>query len=72
MHRWRGPERVRDLAGLGGPAARRDAHSVLTVARRNLAKAPLVDPAGPVTGTGGTTPSGGGLHDDHDHEADAE
>ncbi len=45
-------------------------HSVLTVAKRNLVKNPLVDPAGPVTGTGGTTPGGGGLHDDHDHEAD--
>ena len=43
-------------------------HSVLTVAKRNPAQRPLVDPAGPVTGTGGTTPGGGGLHDDHDHD----
>ena len=47
-------------------------HSVLTMARRDLVKNPLVNPSTPVTGTGGTTPSGGGLHDDHDHEVEAE
>jgi Zn-dependent M28 family amino/carboxypeptidase len=42
------------------------AHAVLTFAKRNFAKAPLINPAGPVTGTTGTS-GGGGLHD-HDHE----
>jgi Zn-dependent M28 family amino/carboxypeptidase len=47
-------------------------HSVLTVAKRNLTKYPLVNPSEPVTGTGGTTPGGGGLHDDHDHDTEPE
>jgi len=41
------------------------AHAVLTLAKRNLVKSPLVNPAQPVSGTGGTS-GGGGLHDDHD------
>ena len=45
-------------------------HATLTLAKRNFAKNPLVDPAGPVTGSGGTTGGGGGLHDDHDHEGE--
>ncbi|MDC5696271.1 M28 family metallopeptidase [Intrasporangium calvum] len=47
------------------------AHSVLTFANRDFAKAGLVDPAGPVSGTT-TTTEGGGLHDDHDHEEETE
>jgi Zn-dependent M28 family amino/carboxypeptidase len=47
-------------------------HATLTLARRNFAKNPLVDPAGPVTGTGGTTDSGGGLHPPHDHDHEGE
>jgi len=43
------------------------AHATLILAKRNFAKAPLIDPAGPVSGVSGTT-GGGGLHDDHDHE----
>ena len=43
-------------------------HAVLTLARRNLVKHPLVDPSGPVSGNGATTSGGGGLHAD-DHEA---
>jgi len=43
------------------------AHSVLYFSKRNLAQEPLVDPAMvPDGGTGG----GGGLHDDHDHDAE--
>ena len=45
-------------------------HAVVTVGKRDLIKTPLVNPAQPVTGTGGTTPGGGGLHDDHDHDAE--
>jgi Zn-dependent M28 family amino/carboxypeptidase len=45
-------------------------HGVLTVSQRKLKKHPLVNPSEPVTGTGGTTPGGGGLHDDHDHEVE--
>ncbi|HVF80002.1 MAG TPA: M28 family peptidase [Solirubrobacteraceae bacterium] len=43
-------------------------HAVLTVARRNLAKNPLVNPTGPVSGSGATTSGGGGLHADDDHD----
>ncbi len=45
------------------------AHTTLHFAKRNFVKYPLVNPAGPV-GPGGGTTSGGGLHDDHDHEAE--
>jgi len=41
------------------------AHATLILAKRNFAKAPLIDPAGPVSGVSGTT-GGGGLHDDHE------
>jgi len=47
-------------------------HAVLTVAKRDLVKNPLVNPSSPVSGTGGTTPGGGGLHDDHDHDTEPE
>ncbi|MDP9418277.1 MAG: hypothetical protein M3P48_10715 [Actinomycetota bacterium] len=40
------------------------AHTTLYFAKRNF-----VNPAGPV-GPGGGTPGGGGLHFDHDHEAE--
>ena len=43
------------------------AHATLHFAKRNFANRPLVDPSKPVTGVA-TTPSGGGLHDDHDHD----
>jgi len=43
------------------------AHATLYFAKRNMAKSPLVDPAGPVSGVSATT-GGGGLHDDDDHE----
>ena len=46
------------------------AHAVLTLARRNFVKEPLVNPAGPVSGSGGTT-GGGGLHPAHDHDVAA-
>jgi hypothetical protein len=46
-------------------------HAVLTVAKRDQGKHPLVNPSEPVTGTGGTTPGGGGLHD-HDHDTEPE
>ncbi|MDQ4039554.1 MAG: M20/M25/M40 family metallo-hydrolase [Actinomycetota bacterium] len=42
------------------------AHATLYFAKRNFARQPLVDPAGPVSGVSATT-GGGGLHDD-DHE----
>jgi Zn-dependent M28 family amino/carboxypeptidase len=42
-------------------------HAVLTLARRNLAKSPLVNPSGPVSGNGATTSGGGGLHAHDDH-----
>ncbi len=45
------------------------AHTTLSFAKRNFLKHPLVNPAGPV-GPGGGTTSGGGLHDDHDHEVE--
>lgn len=46
------------------------AHTLLTFARWNFAKSPLVDPAGPVgpTNTTGAVSGGGGLHD-HEEEA---
>ena len=47
------------------------AHATLHFAQRNFAKQPLVDPTSPVAGVA-TTPSGGGLHDDHDHAGDTE
>ena len=43
------------------------AHATLHFAQRNLVKRPLVDPTTPVEGVA-TTLSGGGLHDDHDHD----
>jgi Zn-dependent M28 family amino/carboxypeptidase len=43
------------------------AHATLILARRDFTKAPLIDPAGPVSGVSGTT-GGGGLHDDDDHD----
>ncbi len=45
------------------------AHATLTFARQDFDRRPLVDPSVPVTGTtaGG---EGGGLHADHDHEAE--
>ena len=48
------------------------AHATLHFAQRNFAKQPLVDPTAKVSGVA-TTPGGGGLHDehDHDHEGDA-
>lgn len=54
----RGLDEMLDAAG----------HTTLTLARRPLGLQPLVDPAGPVSGTGGTTDSGGGLHAGHAHE----
>ena len=47
-------------------------HAVLTLARRNLLKSPLVNPSGPVSGSGATTSGGGGLHPEHDHDEIAE
>lgn len=47
-------------------------HAVLTLAKRNLVNSPLVNPAGPVSGSGATTSGGGGLHADHDHDEDSE
>jgi Zn-dependent M28 family amino/carboxypeptidase len=47
-------------------------HAVLTVARRNLVKNPLVNPSGTVSGSGATTSGGGGLHDEHDHDTVSE
>jgi Zn-dependent M28 family amino/carboxypeptidase len=44
------------------------AHATYTLARRDFAAAPLVNPTAPVSGSDGLTPSGGGLHDDHDHD----
>ena len=44
-------------------------HAVLTLAKRNLVKDPLVNPAGPVSGSGATTSGGGGLHEDHATES---
>ena len=41
------------------------AHTVLTFAKRNFDRNPLVDPP-PTTGGGGG--GGGGLHDDHEEE----
>jgi Zn-dependent M28 family amino/carboxypeptidase len=35
-------------------------HALLTLARRNMVKNPLVDPSGPVSGSGAATSSGGG------------
>ena len=43
------------------------AQATLIFAKRNYAQRPLVDPAGPVSGST-STPGGGGLHDEHDHE----
>lgn len=43
-------------------------HATLTLARRNVDRKPLIDPPGPITGSGGTTGSGGGLHPPHDHD----
>ena len=48
------------------------AHATLHFATRKLDKQPLADPAAPVKGTDGVTASGGGLHDDHDHETVSE
>jgi Zn-dependent M28 family amino/carboxypeptidase len=47
------------------------AHAVLYFSRRNFDKSPLLNPDTPVTGVSGTT-GGGGLHADHDHEAETE
>ena len=49
------------------------AHTMLTFARWDFAKSPLVNPAtvAQPSGAGMGTPGGGGLHDDHDHEPDA-
>jgi Zn-dependent M28 family amino/carboxypeptidase len=47
-------------------------HAVLTLARRNLVKNPLVNPSGTVSGSGATTSGGGGLHDEHDHDTVSE
>jgi hypothetical protein len=59
-----------DIAGLHQMA---DAagHATLTLATRDFAKRPLADPATAVSGSGGTTDEGGGLHADHDHEEEA-
>ena len=45
-------------------------HATLLMAKRDFAERPLVNPATPVSGTGGTTDAGGGLHPPHDHEED--
>ncbi len=47
------------------------AHAVLTLAKRNYVHNPLVNPFGPVSGSGDTTSGGGGLHADHDDDAEA-
>ncbi|HWC25244.1 MAG TPA: M20/M25/M40 family metallo-hydrolase [Solirubrobacteraceae bacterium] len=47
-------------------------HAVLTLGKRNLRRSPLVNPSGPVSGSGATTSGGGGLHVDHDHDAVSE
>jgi Zn-dependent M28 family amino/carboxypeptidase len=50
-------------------------HATLTMAKRDFVKNPLINPSTPVTGTGGTTDAGGGLHPPHEHdheEGDAE
>lgn len=49
------------------------AHTMLTFARWDFSKSPLVNPAtvAQPSGAGLGTPGGGGLHDDHDHEPDA-
>jgi hypothetical protein len=46
------------------------AHTALTLAKRNFAKNPLVNPAPLPNGPGDG--GGGGLHDDHDHDTVAE
>jgi len=45
------------------------AHATYSLSKRDLAKNPLVNPFGPVSGTGGTTSGGGGLHIDHEEDA---
>jgi Zn-dependent M28 family amino/carboxypeptidase len=50
-------------------------HATMTMAKRDFAKNPLINPSTPVSGTGGTTDAGGGLHPPHEHdheEGDAE
>jgi hypothetical protein len=44
------------------------AHTALTLAKRNFATNPLVNPAPLPTGPGDQG-GGGGLHDDHDHDS---